>query len=779
MKTTNTMKILLSLALMLMTSTLAYSQSNSTIRGEIENMNIELSGGYSVGLINARDSSTIAWEYFKTNDFSIDYDKEKNPDAIIYFVAYSYKDLSMRIDPAKLDLGKIKMELLAVALDEVTVTSKQGIRVTQSNSQGKTTFAIPTAVSSFESNIYGLLAKMPGLDVQGKEVTALGFGKVIFIINGIEAREGDLDLLRPDMIDKIVVDRNPSARYDHTVKAVVDIITKKNLKDHLKLVVSDNLTYDNKKISNYTFLQLDHKAKKWENQFLYSGFLNNSAYEQQSTHTINTDQGPLYKYNNTENETSMFSNTAILGSKYNINDNSFVDLQYIYSIMPDVENRSKNNLEIPYYATDIVDGNSDDYQRLHSVAMRYDNNFDNGNKLTVNASYRDYIYTQNELTEELLKMEGKPDTYLSTFVDNQSKISMLTAALNYKFKIYNNLSAETGFLYSNVTNNSETDLNKGEQFSKTHRNEHQGNLYLNLTQSWEKFSYNIGLREELFYVADKDNQNPLSFMPSLLLNYAPSKKVSMSLYARRYTIYPTLNQLNPGYYYLNFTSYLTGNPNLVPNEVTSFTYNINLPYKINFSLAYTINDEAVFTNELKDPNGLTPYDTYRTFDNMGKYENIKTNIQWSRNFGKLYTLNSNFTYEQVVKGNMQYRDMDSYKPYLSGYLNNIFYLSENVNFNILGQYTSTYDMANYHVPEVFRVQAGVNFSLLNNNLIINVNGSYRSGQDRITYNDYVVWDSKRISPLYTIGLAVTYKLNNFRTSYRTNNFDSQVSRRLN
>ncbi|WP_244436453.1 TonB-dependent receptor plug domain-containing protein [Bacteroides timonensis] len=73
-----------------------------------------------------------------------------------------------------------------------------------------------------------LLDKIPGVSAEDGAVNVFGQGAAEIYINGRKVRNSsELDQLSSDNVKSVEVVRNPGARYDASVKAVVRIITKK------------------------------------------------------------------------------------------------------------------------------------------------------------------------------------------------------------------------------------------------------------------------------------------------------------------------------------------------------------------------------------------------------------------------------------------------------------------------------------------------------------------------------------------------------------------------
>ena len=73
-----------------------------------------------------------------------------------------------------------------------------------------------------------LLSKLPGVSAEEGTVNVFGSGTAEIYINGRKMRNAsELDQLSSDNVKRVEVVRNPGARYDATVQAVVRIYTKK------------------------------------------------------------------------------------------------------------------------------------------------------------------------------------------------------------------------------------------------------------------------------------------------------------------------------------------------------------------------------------------------------------------------------------------------------------------------------------------------------------------------------------------------------------------------
>ena len=116
-----------------------------------------------------------------------------------------------------------------------------------------------------------LLNKIPGVSAGDDEVNVFGSGTPEIYINGRKVRDNsELDRLSSDQIKRVEVVKNPGARYDASVKAVIRIVTKK--------AVGDGFGFNNRFVTRHrrtygwtTFDQYNFNYRK--NGFDLSGTL--------------------------------------------------------------------------------------------------------------------------------------------------------------------------------------------------------------------------------------------------------------------------------------------------------------------------------------------------------------------------------------------------------------------------------------------------------------------------------------------------------------------------
>lgn len=123
------------------------------------------------------------------------------------------------------DVGILQLSLETQLLDEVVV--KADLPVTRMKGDAMVT-NVENSVLSKAGSANDVLAKLPGITKKDDEYEVFGKGTPLIYINGRKLNDlSELEQLNAEEIKSVEVVRNPGARYDATVKAVVRIQTVK------------------------------------------------------------------------------------------------------------------------------------------------------------------------------------------------------------------------------------------------------------------------------------------------------------------------------------------------------------------------------------------------------------------------------------------------------------------------------------------------------------------------------------------------------------------------
>ncbi|MEO1625363.1 MAG: TonB-dependent receptor, partial [Bacteroidota bacterium] len=507
--------------------------------------------------------------------------------SFIGFVSKTVEDF--QIEKGQVNLGTILLEENSQTLDEVVV---RGEKSTTEFKLDKRVFNVGKDLSSTGASALEVLDNVPSVavNVEG-QVSLRGSNGVQILINGkpsvIASEQGNaLGTLTADMIEKIEVITNPSAKYDAEGTAgIINIVIKKEERRGF----NGSMTINTGVPHNHSLgLSLNRRTEKF-NLFSQLGV----GYRElpRDNRTINRD---LISGNTLESEGEEFRNETfynfILGTDYYINKLNVLTLSGNFAY--EVEDQPSST----FFRFTDGDGN------LLSEWQRRETTEATNPKYQYELQYKKQFADDKEhsfLFSALGNFFGKDQ---SSVFDNQTlagtseqndqqtrtnfKEAKYTFKADYTKPFSKKLTLESGAQYvlQNVSNDfSVSDWRNGEWIidpNLTNIFEYDQNvLGVYSTGAFEddKWGIKLGLRLEytdldtrLITTNENDNQNYTNLFPSAHASYKLSELFSLQAgYSRR--IYrPRLWDLNPFFNIRNNFSIRVGNPELLPEFTDSY-----------------------------------------------------------------------------------------------------------------------------------------------------------------------------------------------------------------
>ena len=299
---------------------LPVSLSAQTISGKLIDENSQPLPYANVVLLSLPDSAfvngTISGE---DGTFKLEATSENQ---IVKISSIGYKTVCKPVSPA--NIGIVQLVSDAQLLGEVVV--KANLPVTRMKNDALETNVQGTVLSK-AGTAEDVLAHIPGLQKKTDGFEVLGKGSPLIYINGRKLRDiAELDQLTSEDIKSVEVVRNPGARYDATVGAVVRIRTVKRQGDGFG--VSLRSSYDQSQNSdfveqadvNYRHNGLDVFAMV---RFDKTTALQNDILEQTAfTDTLWTQKN--YQHSNTDSRNI----DGRIGFNYDFNEYHSIGLRY-------------------------------------------------------------------------------------------------------------------------------------------------------------------------------------------------------------------------------------------------------------------------------------------------------------------------------------------------------------------------------------------------------------------------------------------------------------------
>lgn len=238
----------------------------------------------------------------------------------ISFIGYTTK----RIDNAKaeggrIDLGRVVLGENARQLNEVVVEGEISQTVFKLD---KRVFNVGADLSSTGASALEVLNNVPSVNVNIEgEISLRGSSGVQMLINGkpsvIANEQGNaLGILTADMIERIEVITNPSAKYDaEGTSGIINIVLKKEEKRGMNGAVTLNTGVPN---NHSVGLSLNRRTEKF-NLFSQLGFGRRTFPSDDETENRNLDENTAINSIGERDKNETFFN-LILGTDYHINE---------------------------------------------------------------------------------------------------------------------------------------------------------------------------------------------------------------------------------------------------------------------------------------------------------------------------------------------------------------------------------------------------------------------------------------------------------------------------
>lgn len=561
--------------------------------------------------------------------------KAKDVIVEISFIGFEKKTISeFTVQNRQVNLGKIELASDAEVLEQVVV---RGEKSTTEFKLDKRVFNVGSDLSSTGASALEVLDNVPSVNVSIEGAISLrGSTGVQILINGkpsvLASEEGNaLGSITADMIEKIEVITNPSAKYDAEGTAgILNIVLKKSEKRGLNGSVTLNTGIPN----NHSIgLSLNRRTEKF-NLFSQLGYGRRTFPGEGKTTTIDKVENTVFDIDSDTEKNETFYN-VILGTDYHINENNVLTLSGHFALEEEDENSTQN-----YQLTD-ADGNL-----LNSWTRQEQTTATNPKweyELQYKTDFKDH--KDHDLTFSALGSsfgKDKESSFTNTATtgslnnpDQRAKTNFTqteyTFKADYTRPIAERFTVETGAQYimdlvSNdyeVTNFENELWVKDDNFSNIFDFDQKVlGVYTTAAYEGEKWGLKAGLRlentdvdTELRNTNEVNNRTYTNLFPSAHTSYKVNENLSLQAgYSKR--IYrPRLWDVNPFFSFRDNFNISTGNPNLLPEY--SDSYELNAIYKFELGSINTGVYHRYTTDVIEDIVNFDNNVTIRQPENVG------------------------------------------------------------------------------------------------------------------------------------------------------------------
>lgn len=682
---------------------------------------------------------------------------------------------SLSANGSSIDLGTIKLQLIDQSLDEVTITAEKSSTQFRLD---KRVFNVGKDISSSGASALEVLNHVPSVTVNMEGMVSLrGSQGVQILINGKPSVMSDdpskaLGTITADMIDRIEVITNPSAKYESEgTSGIINVILKKDEKEGLNGSISVNTGIpDNHSIG----VSLNRRTEKF-NLFTQMG----AGYRSLPGYltAINRDKitGEEITSEGVNYRNEQFYNIT-LGTDYHLNDYNVFTLSgnvaYEIEQQPsETEFEQSLNGAEPHTVwtrTEVTSAKNPKYQ----YDFQYKKEFKDtaAHTLSFNAQGRFFGKAQSS------DFDNRSSVGLLNFQKQRTRTTFkqadYTFMLDYNkpFGKYYNLEAGSQYSMNDVGNDYavEDSIGGAWMIDSSLTNDFQWRqnvLGIYSTGSYEKNKWgvklglrleNTDLNTELVTTGQKDRQVYTNLFPTFHTAYKISKSVSAQLGYSRRIRRPRLWDLNPFFNISNNYNIRRGNPELLPEFTDSYELTsiyIFPKISMNFGVYYryttqTIERVSVFDNNV---NTVIPL-------NIGT--NAMTGIEFNSKYSptKWLTMNGDFNFNYFNrKGEFEDQKFDfTGNKYLAKLMLK-FKLSKSIDVELTGNHESGYVTIQGTRDPISFMDAGVRVKLLKGKGIVNIGVrdvfASRIEIDRIEQENYFLYSRDTRGRFITLGFS--------------------------
>jgi hypothetical protein len=541
-------------------------------------------------------------------------------------------------------------------LDEVTVTAQKPFLEQRVD---KLIVNVANSPASAGSTALEVLQKVPGLIMTQDRIAIAGKASVSIMIDGKPSQYTDMNQVLKDMpsnnIEKIEVIKNPSARYDASGGAIINIIMKRNANLGTNGSISLNLRgglYNNTEVNrsaNDAFggispnISINHRKGKLNifGSYTYSKrtFFQISKISRTlgSDFFVNTTMNPEWaEVHNARAGIDFYADKKntfgllITGFDRNGNgtSNGTTDVTSVAS--GEIINRFNTLITQPIKRSNV------------GYNINWKHTFDTtGRELNVDFDYVNYrLNNQSTITtidngveRSNLQSVNNPVHFFTSKVDYTHPINP-----NSKFEAGGKVSFATidndlRFFRANVLDNKRSNI--------FNYKENINALYMNynnkLGTSWE---IQAGLRAEQtvatgFSQAENKNvldRNYWQYFPSVFLTRKINKNISVTTSFTRRIDRPSYQQQNPFEFQLDSLTFTRGNPLLRPQLTNEIKLQVTYDGQPFFALGYNKTTDVIIENAPQQ--NLETKQTFTTVENLATYKNYFVELNFPIKFGK-------------------------------------------------------------------------------------------------------------------------------------------------
>ena len=662
---------------------------------------------------------------------------ERNVFLQVSYVGYTTLTVEeYQIDGNVASFGNIGIREQGELLEEVVV---RGERSTTEFKTDRRVFNVGTDLTSSGAGALEVLNNVPSVnvDIEGA-VTLRGSSGVQILINGkpsvlADDESGALGNITAEMIDKIEVITNPSAKYEaEGTSGIINIILKKNKKKALNGSVSVNV---GDPANHSVGVSLNKRTEKF-NLFTQLGVGKKDRASDNITRNSNLVSGVDLNTVGTQARNEGYFN-AVLGSDFYIDSLNVITLSGSFTFESEdqpsftsFEKFEDGLLTSTWNRTEVTTAGNPKLQ----YELQYKKEFRDNKKHTLLFSAIGNYFGKAQsstFSEVLLDGDFNITDQLTNTDFNEGKF---TFNLDYTKPFDNNFTLESGIQYVDNTVGNDyqvEDFINGEYVivdELTNFFDYSQDVlgaYTTGAYEGKVWGIKVGLRAEqtnlstlLANTGESNNQKFIDLFPSAHTSYKVNERISLQAgYSRR--IYrPRLWDLNPFFNIRNNFSIRAGNPDLMPEYTDSYEVgSIFIFDKISFN----VNAYRRFTTEkIERISTIEGSVTTTSPLNIGTAATNGLELNFKYIPLKKLTFNGDVNYNFFVrKGEFEGENFDFSNDQYSAKLNTRYKFNRKLEMELTGRYQSEVQTVQGTRSENYYMDFGARYKILKGKIVFN------------------------------------------------------------
>jgi len=618
-----------------------------TLIGEVQNESGTAIDMGNVLVLYPIDSTLLAGDLFEQGKFQLEGIQLET--FILKISALGYADYYQLIDLSETLESTVDLGLIQLAwgmLSTVEVIGKQTVF-----EQRGSELVVNVANSSLQNagSSLDVLRQSPKLFVNNaNQVSVVGKGAALIYIDGqLIPSNASLDQLSSADIKEVQIIENPSARYDASGNAVVNIITRRNAIEGYKIGFRQELE---KRIYGRQYFQTNAYLRKsrWMWQLSYGIRPFRHLGQEYYNRTYNFGTQLIEIDNRFDNTLDIVGHDYSFKTAFQLAAKAEVGLQYQGQFRTgdkDAINRNhyRENQNTLFQLNSTVQGPYS--QGSNTLSIYYDLKFDSlGSNLKLSAQYANFDLERLEYIDQtLIRSAASRDINWRT--NNNSDIAVSTLQADYSDHTRLGVVWNVGLKNAYITNQSKLEFasrdGNGEYEIQTFGSndyDYDENIlagYVDLQKTIGPWNLQAGLRTEwtrtqgISMATENETQidrDYLNVFPSVSASRSFTDDLSLQLDYNYRIQRPRFQDLNPFALYVDSLASLRGNPDLLPALTHSVSSLLKFKsFSLNLNYSYIQNRISTLI-EITDP------------ENPGAFSFMRDNIDYGTLYSAALTL---------------------------------------------------------------------------------------------------------------------------------------------